>query len=125
MQTFARRRSTAGRLARRLSLAILCPDRIAGDVVWFSRGEKHWHVALGYVAVLVVAATLLYGRRLQEHKYPNEASGGMWAAGDGFLQIFSACLFMVPTVFLVWVTARFEAFYTASVLSKLGFERRR
>jgi hypothetical protein len=36
----------------------------------------------------------------------------MWAAGDLFLDIFIACLFMVPTAFLIWVTARFEAFYT-------------
>ena len=77
-------------------------------------------VALGYAAVLVVAATLLYGRHLQELKYPAEASGGMWAAGDAFLQIFIACLFMVPTVFLIWVTARFEAFYTAYSKFLLG-----
>jgi hypothetical protein len=69
-------------------------------------------IASGYAAVLVVAATLLYGRHLQELKYPAEASGGMWAAGDALLYIFIACLFMVPTVFLIWVTARFEAFYT-------------
>ena len=36
----------------------------------------------------------------------------MWAGGDLLLYIFIACLFMVPTVFLIWVTARFEAFYT-------------
>jgi hypothetical protein len=77
-------------------------------------------VALGYAAVLVVAATILYGRHLQELKYPAEASGGMWAAGDAFLQIFIACLFMVPTVFLIWVTARFEAFYTAYSKFLLG-----
>jgi hypothetical protein len=77
-------------------------------------------VALGYAAVLVVSATLLYGRHLQELKYPAEASGGMWAAGDAFLQIFIACLFMVPTVFLIWVTAKFEAFYTAYSKFLLG-----
>jgi hypothetical protein len=70
-------------------------------------------IALGYAAVLVVAATLLYGRHLQELEYPAEASGGMWAAGDALLYILIACLFLVPTVFLIWVTARFEAFYTA------------
>ena len=68
-------------------------------------------VALGYAVVLVVAATLLYGRHLQELKYPAEASGGMWAAGDAFLWIFIACLFMVPTVFLVWVIAKSESIY--------------
>ena len=68
-------------------------------------------VALGYAVVLVVAATLLYGRHLQELKYPAEASGGMWAAGDAFLWIFIACLFKVPTVFLVWVIAKSESIY--------------
>ena len=68
-------------------------------------------VALGYAGVSVVAAALLYGRHLQELKYPAEASGGMWAAGDAFLWIFIACLFMIPTAFLVLVIARFEALY--------------
>jgi hypothetical protein len=61
--------------------------------------------------VLVVAAALLYGRHLQELLYPVEASGGMWAAGDTFLWIFIACLFMVPTLFLVWVIAKSESIY--------------
>jgi len=77
-------------------------------------------VTLGYAAVLVVAATLLYGRHLQELKYPAEASGGMWAAGDALLYIFIACLFMVPTIFLILVIARFEAFYTAYSKFLLG-----
>jgi hypothetical protein len=63
---------------------------------------------------------LLFGRHLQELQYPAEASGGMWAAGDAFLMIFIACLFMVPTVFLIWVTAKFEAFYTAYSKFLLG-----
>jgi len=77
-------------------------------------------VALGYAAVLVVAAALLCGRHLQELQYPAEASGGMWAAGDAFLYIFIAYLFMVPTVFLIWVTARFEAVYTTYSKFLLG-----
>jgi len=77
-------------------------------------------VAVGYVAVLVVAAALLYVRHLQELQYPAEASGGMWAAGDALLYVFIACLFMVPTVFLIWVTAKFEAFYTAYSKFLLG-----
>ena len=76
--------------------------------------------ALGYAAVSVVAAALLYVRRLQELKYPDEASGGMWAAGDLFLYIFIACLFMIPTVYLIWVTAKFETFYTAYSKFLLG-----
>ena len=66
---------------------------------------------MGYASVLVVAATLLYGRHLQELKYPAESSGGMWAFGDILLWIFIACLFMVPTFFLIWVIARFESIY--------------
>jgi hypothetical protein len=77
--------------------------------------------ALGYAGVLVVAAALLFGRHLQELKYPAEASGGMWAFGDALLYIFIACLFMVPTVFLIWITARYEAFYTAYTKFLLGF----
>jgi hypothetical protein len=68
-------------------------------------------VALGYAAVLLFAAVLLYGRHLQELRYPADASGGMWAAGDAMLWIFIAALFMVPTAFLVWVMARFESIY--------------
>jgi hypothetical protein len=79
-----------------------------------------WIIALVYVAVLVVAATLLYERHLQELKYPAEASGGMWAGGDLLLYIFIACLFMVPTAFLIWVTSRFEAFHTAYCKFLLG-----
>ena len=65
-------------------------------------------VGLGYAAVLLFAAAVLYGRHLQELRYPAEASGGMWAAGDAMLLIFIACLFVIPTTFLVWVIARFE-----------------
>lgn len=74
-----------------------------------------WFIALGYASVLEVAAGLLYVRHLQELNHPADvvAYGGMYAAGDALLGIFIACLFMVPTVFLVRVTARFEAFYTA------------
>jgi len=44
----------------------------------------------------------------------------MWAAGDAFLYIFIACLFMVPTFFLIWITAKFEVFYTAYSKFLLG-----
>lgn len=77
-------------------------------------------VALGYAAVSAAAAALLFFRHLQELKYPAEASSGMWAAGDAMLYIFIACLFMMPTALLIWVTARFEAFYTAYSKSLLG-----
>ena len=75
---------------------------------------------MAYVAVLAVAAILLYGRHLQELRYPDEASGGMWAAGDAILYFFIACLFMFPTVFLIWVISKFEAFYTAYSKFLLG-----
>jgi hypothetical protein len=77
-----------------------------------------WRVQLGFVllvyaAVSVIAAAILYGRHLQELKYPAEASGGMWAAGDAMLYIFIACLFMIPTGFLIWFIAKFETLYKA------------
>jgi hypothetical protein len=77
-------------------------------------------VALGYAAVSAFAAALLFVRHLQELKYPAEASGGMWAFGDVFLYIFIACLFMVPTVFLIWITSRFEGLYIAYSKFLLG-----
>jgi hypothetical protein len=73
-----------------------------------------WLIALGYAAVLAVAVALLGGRYLLErqHQADVEAAGGMYAFGDLLLGIFIACLFMIPTVFLLRVMARFEAFYT-------------
>jgi hypothetical protein len=77
-------------------------------------------VALGYAAVSVVAAALLIGRHMQELMYPADASGGMWAFGDAILYIFIACLFMVPTGFLIWATAQFEAYFTGYSIFLLG-----
>lgn len=79
-----------------------------------SRRTQLWLIAFGYAAVLAVAAALLFGRYLQELTHPADvaAYGGMYAFGDALLGIFIACLFMIPTVFLVRVMARFEAFYT-------------
>ena len=68
-------------------------------------------VAVGYATVLVIAATLLFVRHMQELQNPIDASGGMWAAGDAMLGVFIACLFAIPSVFLVWVIAKFESFY--------------
>ena len=76
------------------------------------RRAQLWLIALAYAAVFVAAEALLYVRHLQELKYPAEASGGMWAAGDLFLYAFIVCLFMVPTAFLIWFTAGIEAFYS-------------
>jgi hypothetical protein len=44
----------------------------------------------------------------------------MWAFGDALLLIFIACLFMIPTVFLIWVIARFDSVYTAYSRFLLG-----
>ena len=77
-------------------------------------------VACGYAAVSAVAGALLFFRHLQELKYPAEASGGMWAAGDLFLWIFIACLFLVPTALLIWIMAKYEASYTAYSKFLLG-----
>jgi hypothetical protein len=68
-------------------------------------------VAVGYATVLVIAATLLFVRHMQELQNPVEASGGMWAAGDAMLGVFIVGLFAIPSVFLVWIIARFESFY--------------
>jgi hypothetical protein len=77
-------------------------------------------IALGYAVVSVVAAALLFGRHLQELKYPADASGGMWAFGDALLYIFIAFLFMVPTGFLIWATAQFESWYMGYSIFLLG-----
>jgi hypothetical protein len=73
-----------------------------------------WFVGLGYAAVFLVAAVLLLGRYLQEVTHPADvvAYGGMYAFGDLLLGIFIACLFMIPTAFLVWVMAKYESAYT-------------
>jgi hypothetical protein len=81
-----------------------------------------WFVGLGYAAVFVVAAVLILARYLLEHFHRAEvaAAGGMYAFGDLLLGIFIACLFMIPTVFLVWVMAKYENVYTAYSQFLLG-----
>jgi hypothetical protein len=79
-----------------------------------------WLVALGYGAVLMAAAGLIIPRYLYELWHRDEVSGGMWAAGDAMLAIFIVCLFLIPTAFLVWVTAQFESFYNAYSLVLLA-----
>jgi hypothetical protein len=48
------------------------------------------------------------------------AAGGMSAFGDLLLGIFIACLFMIPTVFLVWVMAKYESVFTTYSQLLLG-----
>lgn len=71
-----------------------------------------WLIGFGYAAVLVIAAGLLFGRYWLERNNP-DAAGGMYAFGDLILYIFVVGLCMIPTFFLVWVMARFEALYTS------------
>jgi hypothetical protein len=72
-----------------------------------------WLIAGGYAAIVAVAAILVLGRYLHEAALPaGAAAGGMYAAGDGMLAIFIACLFLIPTFFLLRVMARFEAGFT-------------
>jgi len=66
-----------------------------------------------YAAVLVITAGLLYGRHLLALQDPAAASGGMFAFGDTILHLFIGCMFLVPTVFLIWVIAKSENAYTA------------
>jgi len=79
-------------------------------------------VAAGYACVTAVAACLLFRRYLQELNNPADvaAAGGMYAAGDAMLAIFIACLFMIPTAFLIAVIARFERVYTTYAQVLLG-----
>jgi hypothetical protein len=62
----------------------------------------------------VVAAGLVFARYLLERTHAADvaAAGGMYAFGDLLLGIFIAGLFLIPTVFLVWVMAKHEAVYT-------------
>jgi hypothetical protein len=76
-------------------------------------------VAAGYAAVVVVSAALLFLHHLVELQDPAAASGGMAAAGETMLVLFIGCLFLIPTAFLVWIMAKFEARYT--VYSKFLF----
>lgn len=74
------------------------------------------------MAVFAVAAGLVLIRYLQErnHRADMAAAGGMSAFGDLVLGIFIACLFVVPTVFLVRLMARFEGVYTVYSQLLLG-----
>ena len=80
-------------------------------------------IILGYGAVFVVSAGLVGSRYLMEriHAADVSAAGGMYAFGDLLLGVFIICLFMIPTVFLVWVMARSEAAYTTYSQLLLGF----
>ena len=70
-------------------------------------------IIMGYAAVLVFSAAALFLRHLQALEDPVTASGGMAAAGDSMLHLFIGFLFLIPTVFLILIMAKFEGMYTA------------
>ena len=78
-------------------------------------------IALAYAALAVVAAGFLYRRHLVELQDPAAASGGMAAFGDTLLGFFLAGLFLIPTVWLIWIIAKFEGPYRAYSQFLLGF----
>ena len=67
-------------------------------------------VAAAYAAVLAIAAVLIGVRYLQYVEHPQDAAaaGGMYAAGDMFLEIFIACMLLVPTFLLALVIRKSE-----------------
>jgi len=62
-------------------------------------------VAVGYAAVLLVAAALIYARYMQYVNHPADAisSSGMYAFGDLVLELFIAGLFLIPAFLVVLV----------------------
>jgi hypothetical protein len=70
-------------------------------------------VAAGYAAVLAAAAVLVCIRYMQYVSHPQDvaAAGGMYAGGDLFLEMFIACIFLVPTLLLALVIRKSENLY--------------
>ena len=75
-----------------------------------------------YATVVAVSALLIYERYLQYVRNPQDvaASSGMYAGGDLMLEIFISCLFLVPTVALVFVIRKSESAYLAYAKVLLG-----
>lgn len=73
-----------------------------------------WLVAIGYAAVLAIAAVLIVARYIQYVTHPADvaAYGGMYAGGDLMLEVFIAGMFLVVTFFLVLVIYKAEPAYT-------------
>jgi hypothetical protein len=79
-------------------------------------------VAVGYVAVLLASALLLFWRHLQYMRASDvDASGGMWAFGDLLLELFIAGLFLIPTLLLAFFLRKSERAYTRYSQVLLGF----
>ena len=79
-------------------------------------------VAVGYAAVLLVAAVLVYARHMQYVNHPDDvmSSGGMYAGGDLMLELFIGGLFLIPTFLLVLVIRKSETAYTRYSQTLLG-----
>jgi len=71
-------------------------------------------VATGYAAVLATASALVFMRYMLYASHPQDvaAAGGMYAGGDLLLGFIIACMFLVPTFFLVLVIRKSESLYT-------------
>ncbi|HTR65932.1 MAG TPA: hypothetical protein VMH85_09170, partial [Terriglobales bacterium] len=67
-------------------------------------------VGAGYALVFVAAAGLVFSRYMLYVLHPQDAAaaGGMYAAGDIFLALIIACMFLVPTFFLALVARASE-----------------
>jgi hypothetical protein len=79
-------------------------------------------VAAFYAVVLATAALFVFVRHLQYVNHPEEAaaSGGMYAAGDWMLEIFIACMLLVPTFALALVIRKSESLYAGYAKILLG-----
>ena len=79
-------------------------------------------VAVGYVAVILVAAVLVYVRYMQYVNHPDDvmSSGSMYAFGDWMLELFIGGLFLIPTFLLVLVIRKSETAYTSYSQTLLG-----
>ncbi len=79
-------------------------------------------VAAAYAVVLATAAVLVFARHLLYVNHPQDvaAAGGMYAAGDLMLEIFIACMFLVPTFILALVVRKSEQLYNVYSRSLLG-----
>jgi hypothetical protein len=79
-------------------------------------------VAVGYAAVLGTGTLMVYARRLQYvyHREDVTAAGGMYAAGDLMLEVFIACMLLVPTLVLALVIRKSENLYTGYSKAMLG-----
>jgi hypothetical protein len=79
-------------------------------------------VAAGYAGVLAIATVLIVIRYMQYVEHPQDvaAAGGMYAGGDLMLEVFIACMLLVPTFVLALVVRKSEDLYTGYAKVLLG-----